>query len=117
MVKNTLNTKGHINYTKTINKKNGDEILIIARYCGNVFASESKLITTDVYHNGKLCNDYVKGPNRWVSREHYITIQRTEKLKAVSSGMILKTINEFNTILDSKSIENDNFEFEFTHIN
>ncbi len=102
---NTLSVNGNVSFTKIVTKEDGQEVKLIARYCPSPLSKDKTPMTIDVYkRNGdqwELCSDQMTGDSTWISREHYVNTQRPEKLKVASIGLLLKTGNEFKTLLNT----------------
>jgi hypothetical protein len=125
--KNTLHINGAVTYTKIITNSCGQIVKLVGRFFG-LKDNNTPSILVDVYRKDGddwvLCKDQ-SDDKIWVSREHYVKYQRPEKLQVAGHGPILKTAQEFQTlILSSKeqftNIKENLFSFkgiDFQYIN
>lgn len=110
---NTLFVNGHVNYTKVITRENGEKVKLVARPYGFTITPETTEVGVDVYKmvdgDWVLCNSTPtrNGDQSWVSREHYLNVQRkeqvSESLRVATIGQYLKIVNEFKKLIFAPS--------------
>lgn len=105
---NTLHINGHVSYTKVITREDGEQVKLVARPHNSPFTLKEVDVNVDIYKmvddNWVLCSPTPtrNGDQTWVSREHYLTVQRKEQvseaLQVATTGQYLKIVTEFKKL-------------------